>query len=70
MIGGKNKMAKRITKFKKKKEKEVKEMTLPTKKGTIKWKDNKKFIAKSSRKTGKNTYTTVWQELPKKKSRR
>jgi len=36
-----------------------------TKKGTIKWIGKRKYIVKSNKKTGKNTYTTVWKEVKK-----
>jgi len=36
---------------------------MPTKKGSIKYVGKKKFKVKSSKKTGKNVYTTTWQEI-------
>lgn len=39
----------------------------PTKKGATKWIKNRKYAVISSKKTGKNCYTTVWREIPKKK---
>jgi hypothetical protein len=38
-------------------------MRNPTKIGTIKYVGKKKYIAVSCKKTGKNCYTTIWQEI-------
>lgn len=45
-------------------------MVIPTKKGTVKFIGNVKFVSKGSKKTGRNTYTTTWEQTPTTKRKR